>query len=279
MKDYIKASGHLKIETLDVKTRELLDTWEDKNLIMDLARPNMAGLTAGHTGVSGAIGKLMIGTQGHTEAGTANVGENTLVAKDNSVGFISDRVELFSVANITPTYTTTGATQVIPTLSQDEIVYNFVSSSGSGIGVRGYYYEFIGITPRLSVELNNEDFTNLELWKCLGAAQTATLGKTFAYSLTWDHTLVEAAGVTGITADDTQSTVITDVTDNEATFTFEIPGLVANDTGDSSGAAQYSEAALFSDANGTYNIFSMRCFPARTKDNNAILKITWKIIF
>lgn len=280
MRDYIKTKGYLKIETLNASTREILDVWEDPQLIMDLARPNMAGLVAGHALTSGAIGKFIIGTQGHTEAGTGNAGENILIAKDNIEGFVPDRIELFSTTNITTDYTTTGVSQVVANLVQNEIVYILVAGAGgASSGIRGNYYEFIDITPRIDVELNNEDFTNLTFWKCLGAAQTATPGKTFAYLLTWNNSLVEAAGATGITADDTQSTVITNVTGNETTFIFEIPGVVANDTGDGSGVAQYSEAALFANANGSYNIFAMRCFPVRTKDSNAILKITWTIIF
>lgn len=54
------------------------------------------------------------------------------------------------------------------------------------------------------------------------------------------------------------------------TYTIEIPELSANNTG----IVVFSEAALYSGS----NIFSMKCFPGKIKDETVSLKIIWSII-
>ena len=58
---------------------------------------------------------------------------------------------------------------------------------------------------------------------------------------------------------------------NNVEYTIEIPATAANSTG----IVVYTEAALYA---GT-NIFSMKCFPAKIKDNTVALRIIWKILF
>ena len=67
------------------------------------------------------------------------------------------------------------------------------------------------------------------------------------------------------------STVVLEQTDTDVKYTIEIPVLAANNTG----VVVFTEAALYA---GT-NIFSMKCFPGKIKDNTVALKIVWTIKF
>lgn len=70
---------------------------------------------------------------------------------------------------------------------------------------------------------------------------------------------------------DSGSTVSLLHENNNVQYTIEIPATAANNTG----IAVYTEAALYAG----YNIFSMKCFPAKIKDNTVALRIIWKILF
>ena len=83
-----------------------------------------------------------------------------------------------------------------------------------------------------------------------------------------------ANGVCNITSETditTPSLVTISYTDKTIEYTFEIYEENANDTG----VSVFTEAALYA---GT-NIFSMKCFPGKIKDNTVSLKIVWKIMF
>jgi len=71
----LKAKGYFKIETLD-KSGNVLDNFEEDNLIMNLARQNMCELIAG-VAVGAPINKFVLGTGGHQGAGTGS--ENVLI--------------------------------------------------------------------------------------------------------------------------------------------------------------------------------------------------------
>ena len=83
--DTIKVYGLFKIESF--KQGKLIDTIEQKNLIMDLARNQFAKFCGGI--VTDPINKLVLGTQGH-------VGSDTDTPKTSTEGFISSRTNLFS---------------------------------------------------------------------------------------------------------------------------------------------------------------------------------------
>jgi hypothetical protein len=79
--------GYFKVESFDYKNN-LLETFEEENLIVDTARPNIAELIAGvSSGVP--INKFVIGTEGV-------VNNNIAVAKSISSGLDSTRTKLFS---------------------------------------------------------------------------------------------------------------------------------------------------------------------------------------
>lgn len=61
-------------------------------------------------------------------------------------------------------------------------------------------------------------------------------------------------------------------TDKSVEYTIEIFENTANNTGT---PVVFTEAALYAGS----NIFSMKCFPGKIKDNTVSLKIIWKIMF
>lgn len=79
--------GHFIVECLD-KDKNVIDRFENHNLIMDAARVAMAQMTAGLNS-SSQIDKFVLGTKGH-------VGTDYLTVKSESDGFIGSRTELFS---------------------------------------------------------------------------------------------------------------------------------------------------------------------------------------
>lgn len=77
--------------------------------------------------------------------------------------------------------------------------------------------------------------------------------------------------ITSETDNTTPSLVTINYFDKTVEYTFEIYEENANNTG----VSVFTEAALY--AGG--NIFSMKCFPGKIKDNTVSLKIVWKIMF
>jgi hypothetical protein len=66
------------------------------------------------------------------------------------------------------------------------------------------------------------------------------------------------------------------VAGKETTYTVTIPVSSANKT---TGPVAYTEAGLVSVSGGDVDLFSMKCFPARVKEDTVKLIIVWKIIF
>jgi hypothetical protein len=93
MTESVKFKGYLKIESLDAN-RNIVDVWEDPNLIMDTARVDMAGLLANFSGAN-PVNTFVLGNNGHTP-GLGEVSENILVPKTSLEGFVSTRTMLFA---------------------------------------------------------------------------------------------------------------------------------------------------------------------------------------
>lgn len=69
-----------------------------------------------------------------------------------------------------------------------------------------------------------------------------------------------------------ESSVINVVqTNSDVTYTIDLPGLNGNNTG----TVVYTEAALYA---GT-QIFSMKCFKGKIKDESVQLRVVWKLMF
>ena len=70
---------------------------------------------------------------------------------------------------------------------------------------------------------------------------------------------------------DSGTTITMSYVGNDVEYTINIPETAAN----GAGISVFTEAALY--AGG--NIFSMKCFPAKIKENTVSLKVIWKILF
>jgi len=206
LKDNIDFVGHFGIKAY--KKDGTIEEYEDKNLIMDRARQNMAqlvgGVTVGGDTIQGKeINRFVIGTEGH-------IGTNILDYKKvgGSEGFNSTRTNIFSQASNGEFYTipfdVKGDTDVTDNPT------NCVNSKVSG-----------NETCRVRRTVSN---------------------RTCTYIITiWD-----ASG--------------NSYTQNETSGTSVIA---------------YTEAALYAGA----DIFSMKTFPARVKEDTVKFEITWSIIF
>ena len=203
--DTINFEGHFTIQQLD-EHDNVIDQWEDKNLIMDAARENMAELIAGLSNGK-VINRFVIGTWGH-------VGSDILEPKQ----------------------------------------------------VGGTYPEGnFDTTRNLLYSVENDQVTSPWWWvdftpNALGGA--ATIDSVFNKANGGDTTADVAVDI--------------QVSGKETTYTVTVPTSSANNvTGD---PIAYTEAGLMS-IGGTDDLFSMKCFPARVKEDTVKLKIVWKIIF
>lgn len=82
-----KIQGHLTVECID-KAGNVVDRFENHNLVMDTARQTMSQIIAGLS-TSSIIDKFVLGTKGHVD-------NNYLLPKTSNEGFVSSRTELFS---------------------------------------------------------------------------------------------------------------------------------------------------------------------------------------
>jgi len=83
-----------------------------------------------------------------------------------------------------------------------------------------------------------------------------------------------SGNVPGI-VDPSKNTVRRVVSDRTVTYTIEIPATNANSEDPINPVIPYTEAALYAGS----EIFSMKTFPARVKENTVKIVITWSIIF
>lgn len=83
-----------------------------------------------------------------------------------------------------------------------------------------------------------------------------------------------AGGAAGIT-DSTKNTVRRVVSDRTVTYTITVPATNANSGDADNPVVAYTEAALYAGD----EIFSMKTFPARVKEDTVKFEITWSIIF
>jgi len=91
MKDYMvqprELKGHFTLLTID-KDGNILDTYEDPNMIMESARNVMAD-NIGFLADRKSIDKIVLGTKGHVDG-------DILTPKGPNEGFVSTRTELFA---------------------------------------------------------------------------------------------------------------------------------------------------------------------------------------
>lgn len=247
---FMKPRGHFKIEALD-ENDNVVDMFEDKNLVMDLARPSMA-LMAGnvtldndaarsptvppigatdpsnpppyHPWIAEPINKFVLGTQGHRiEGGCEKYPEpkqpNVTPAPgdDPDNYYDSTRYELFSERNDLGSY-------------HFDLEFTPDGLSDDNFDVRGKFFEKRSPMAGKSIDADTPD---------------------------------------------SKSNIQRVVIDRTVTYTITIPRGAGNPHSNNPPAFTFSEAALYCGP----RIFSMKTFPARFKDDSVKLIITWSIIF
>ena len=204
LKDNIDFVGHFAIKVF--KKDGSIEEYQDKNLIMDRARQNMAqlvgGVVNGGDKVEGQpINKFVLGNEGH-------VGDNILdYKKVGSNGFDSTRTSLFSEEG------------------DDNSEYYTLTFDPKGGSTKAN----IKATGVNSNKDGNEDGCTL---KRTVSAQTCT-------------------------------------------YVITIPDACANNSSGDTSVIAYTEAALYAGD----DIFSMKTFPARVKEDTVKFEITWSIVF
>lgn len=207
-KDDVGFTGIFKIESIDIDNN-IIDVYEDLNLIMDSARSNMAqvigGVTTGNIGAK--IDKFVIGTLGH-------VGTDILDAKNvDEDGFVSTRTSLFSEEGIV------AKNYSIP----------FDATGGADVTI---------LTTGSMYEGTVLDFTDAADSSSVQRVVGGTNGRTLTYSI-------------------------------------DIPINAGNSDDPLEPVIAFTEAALYAGD----DIFSMKCFSARVKEDTVKLSVTWSIIF
>lgn len=137
--------GHFKIELLD-KDRNVIETFEKHNLVVNVSRPVLASHMAGRSAVP--VNKLVLGTKGH-------IGDNLMLPKTANEGFTAARTQLFAEeegafvyhVNFTPPKTDgkavvteddVGAGSTVEVVnSNNTIVYKIELSTTAGNGSTG----------------------------------------------------------------------------------------------------------------------------------------------
>ena len=212
--DTIKIQGHFKITSY--KKDGSVDIYEDKNLVMDVARNTMARMIANNGGVP--INKFLIGTQGHSDNNILNpiaVGTNN---------FNTLRTKLYSQET------------------------------------NAFFYN-------IKWDSNNPYNSNLNIDN----------------SIVWSDDKISLFGIGNKRSEDGSDNVnhenipcpvTIEVIGNKVTYTISIVEDAAN--GDSGlDVVAFTEAALMCDD----DIFSMKTFSARVKEDTVRHVIEWAIIF
>ena len=215
LKDKIDFQGHFSVKIF--KKDGSIETYEDKNLIMDEARSNMAELVGGYT-IGSPIDKFVLGNKGHNET---DILDYKKVGANNE--FLSDRTKLFSED---PLYSTAGG--------KDSFTYQIS----------------FDVTGSNSLEVDEE------------AAGWAADYSAPTFPPTNILPIVHTCEVSR------------SVVDRTCTYVITIPDIAGNKVGEGEVVA-YTEAALYAGS----DIFSMKTFPARVKEDTVKFEITWSIIF
>ena len=150
MIDSINFTGYFKIQSIDAQNN-VIDEWEDKNLIMQSARESMAEILSGWSSSYG-INKFVLGSKG-------NKSESLFLPKTATEGLVNTRDRLFSETLIV---NDTSANKSV--LRGDVVKYEGTANANA---ITGNYYEYIGDTTlgAASIDYNIVDFTSITQWK------------------------------------------------------------------------------------------------------------------
>lgn len=252
MKDLMKFKGHFAIQTIDADN-QVIDQWEDNNMIMEVARTTMSKILSQINGGI-TINKLILGTNGH-------VGSSITIPKTSNEGFVSDRDRLFSEE------LEIDDNESVPLHLNDIVKY---VGSASATGITNHFYRYVA--PAATISTNTTNFEDTAIWENLDEDEPYTYEIEFTLPETND------ANATNIIEDDISSgsTVHILQEGTSVTFTTNIVPAAANSGGGAgAGTSVFTEAALYSGD----DIFAMKVFKAKIKDSTVLLRIIWTITF
>jgi hypothetical protein len=254
MEDTLNFKGHFKIQAIDLNGN-ILDQWQDDNMIMELARTSMSEMFA-NLNSSTFINKIVLGTLGH-------VGDSILVPKGKDEGFVKERTRLFSE---TPT-TNISIGQTLPIIRKNDVIYvNATANEAKG------YYRFKSSDIQNYV-VNDIVINDTTLWEFLGTTKPYTYSITFTLPGTNDAP--GGTDVTNLIEGDANAGSAVKVLQSgtSVTFTFDIATGAGNKQNDTTSV--FTEAALYAND----RIFAMKTFKAKVKDSTVLLRIVWTITF
>ncbi len=284
--------GIFSVEVFDKGV--LIDAYTQKNKIMTNARVNMANVIAGKTDLSSKINKIVLGDLGHsTDLLTAKTFEDTrtlLFSEDDA--FVSDLT--FSTDSVNSTITSSYIDDGNGNISGSDLSIFENADTIEIVGSKSNdgTYTVTGSPTNTEIQLDSV----VMIAESAGALVTVTAtndgakldhdgsqdGHTFY--IKFDSPTDNALDSIIEEVKDTSDTIVThenitvdvEVTGNVAKYVIFIPQNRGNNAHDgTTDVIAYTEAALYADD----KIFSMRTFPARTKEGNLEFKITWSITF
>lgn len=260
--DYISKNpvveGHFRVDCLD-SNNNVIDTFEDHNMIMLQARRSMAEIFFNLANNKHAH-KIVLGTLGHKDG-------MLFKAKTDEDGFVKERTHIFSeVPN---------SIYALGTLFEE--IYK-----GDVIKVQN----FKDVTKHAYYQYNGEYAKNF-------VVDNVTLGKYFTKLNNKPYTYTINFRLPGVDMKDNESCVLADVgsdasndsvrvniKDTSVIFTFYVD--VNNGNQQEHDEDEYDDAtSLFSEA-GLYvndRLFSMKTFGSKVKDESVKLRIIWTITF
>lgn len=252
--DFFKTlQGHFYMECLD-KDNNVIDKYEEHNMIMTDARKSMAEIFANLDGIKHAH-RLTLGTMGYKD-------DSIFIPKDEAYGFTKSRDRLFCE----PSKRLYNNGDIITTLLRNDIV-SIVE------GEETAYYLYKG-NDTANVLVSDETF----------ASESFTRLKSKPYSYSVDFTLpgfnVEAPTTIYNANKESLDQIGVVQKDTSVIFTFVIDM--------ESGNEQFVDDDRFSSPSSLFNeacivvndrIFCMKTFPSKIKDDSIKFKIIWTITF
>lgn len=308
MKDNVYFKGHFTVQTIN-KFGDITDEYVDNNMIMEAARVSMANIFA-QVATQPSVSKLVLGTFGHT-FDTA-IDQNIIYPKTASQGFVKERDRLFSE------YITVDDTDISVSLKENDLI-KYAGTGNASATTNAYYVWVDADAVAINISstdfadttiwkaMGTDEPYRYTLEFEMPGVQSAGVNNLKEYGLIdyteWDAVTnylqddyVIYAGVyyisltssgnlgvePGVTANwenywavidffDSGSTGNVTVSGSSVTFTFDINSAAANNNGN----VVYTEAALYTGS----DIFAMKTFKAKVKDDSVLLRIIWTITF
>ena len=249
MTDMVNLKGHFKIQSIDVNNN-ILDEWEEHNMIMENARYTMSELFS-NLETNTFINKFKLGTLGHVD-------NSIILPKGKDQGFVKERNRMFSDIE---SYATNTA---IPILRKNDLVYNITNGN--------YYVYLLNDTTNYIFSATN--FDNTSTFQNLGTEEPYKFNVDFQLPGTPATSSPTGVNCTIVSDDDDSGCTVNVLqSGSSVTFKFDISTAAANHQNTT--FSVFTEASLWAND----RIFAMKTFRAKTKDNTVLLRITWTITF